>query len=101
MKVKCSYESCFKHFSSTEAMIAHKKKDPDHSYCDRCDVDCEDDMHFFIHQLGSPAHSKCCLSVFWHYPHLSIDCCPVCGSEYKSVAARDIHLEQVSIERLS
>ncbi|KEF52900.1 uncharacterized protein A1O9_10806 [Exophiala aquamarina CBS 119918] len=78
MKVKCTYKDCFKHFSSRDAMISHKKKDPDHSYCDRCDVDCEDDMLYFIHQLGSPAHN----------------CCPVCGTEYNSVAARDIHVEQ-------
>lgn len=39
-------------------MITHKKKDPTHSYCARCDVDCADDMLLFIHQLGSSAHSK-------------------------------------------
>jgi hypothetical protein len=66
MKVKCTYENCFKHFSSTDAMIAHKKKDPNHSYCERCDVDCEDDMLYFIHQLGSSAHSKLSPIVFRH-----------------------------------
>lgn len=58
MKIKCTYPDCFKHFVSKEAMITHKKKDTDHSYCARCDVDCEDDMLYFIHQLGSPAHSE-------------------------------------------
>ncbi|KIW60663.1 hypothetical protein PV05_00864 [Exophiala xenobiotica] len=58
MKVKCTYEDCFKHFSTQRAMITHKEKDPDHSYCKLCDVDCEDDMHLFIHQLGTPAHSR-------------------------------------------
>lgn len=58
MKVKCTYQDCFKHFNSKDAMIAHKTKDPAHSYCKSCDVDCEDDMHLFIHQLGTLAHSE-------------------------------------------
>ncbi|KAK5049068.1 hypothetical protein LTR84_005491 [Exophiala bonariae] len=79
MKIKCTYANCFKHFDTKKAMIAHKKRDPDHSYCERCDVDCDDDMLYFIHQLGSQAHN----------------CCPVCGTEFHSVAARDIHVEQM------
>ncbi|KAL2444116.1 hypothetical protein ABEF95_015042 [Exophiala dermatitidis] len=78
MKIKCTYADCFRHFSSREAMITHKIKDPDHSYCEKCDVDCEDDMLLFIHQLGSAAHI----------------CCPVCALEFKTAAGRDRHLEQ-------
>lgn len=58
MTIKCTYEKCFRHFNSKQSMIEHKTKDPAHSYCKRCDVDCEDDMHLFIHQLGSSDHSK-------------------------------------------
>ncbi|EXJ84839.1 hypothetical protein A1O3_05513 [Capronia epimyces CBS 606.96] len=78
MKIKCTYENCFKHFSSKEAMISHKRKDPNHSYCALCDVDCDDDMLLFIHQLGSSAHI----------------CCPVCAQEFKSTGGRDRHVEQ-------
>ncbi|KAI1623418.1 hypothetical protein EDD37DRAFT_694797 [Exophiala viscosa] len=78
MKIKCTYKDCFKHFNSQDAMIAHKTKDPVHSYCKLCDVDCEDDMHLFIHQLGTPAHI----------------CCPVCAQEFKSTSGRDRHVEQ-------
>ncbi|EXJ94427.1 hypothetical protein A1O1_02822 [Capronia coronata CBS 617.96] len=78
MKIKCTYEDCFRHFSSREAMIAHKTKDPNHSYCALCDVDCGDDMLLFIHQLGTSAHI----------------CCPVCAQEFKSAGGRDRHVEQ-------
>ncbi|KIY01656.1 uncharacterized protein Z520_01792 [Fonsecaea multimorphosa CBS 102226] len=77
MKIKCTYEDCFKHFDTHQAMILHKVKDPEHSYCKLCDVDCADDMFLFIHQLGSPAHI----------------CCPICGSEFKSPIARDSHMD--------
>ncbi|OAP65758.1 hypothetical protein AYL99_01730 [Fonsecaea erecta] len=77
MKIKCTYEECPKRFDTHQAMIRHKERDPNHSYCKRCDIDCQDDMFLFIHQLGSPAHI----------------CCPICGCEFKSSAARDNHME--------
>ncbi|OAL40342.1 hypothetical protein AYO20_00078 [Fonsecaea nubica] len=77
MKIKCTFEDCFKHFDSRQAMLRHKEKDPRHSYCKLCDVDCANDMFLFIHQLGSPAHI----------------CCPVCACEFKSTIARDAHIE--------
>jgi len=57
-KVKCTYEDCPKRFASVDSMIKHKVKDPDHDYCKRCDVDCEDDMAYLIHQIQSPKHSE-------------------------------------------
>ncbi|KIW21113.1 hypothetical protein PV08_01693 [Exophiala spinifera] len=78
MKIKCTYEDCFRHFDSHAAMITHKVKDIKHSYCKVCDLDFQDDMHLFIHQLGTPAHI----------------CCPVCALEFKSIAGRDRHVEQ-------
>ena len=58
MAIKCTYKDCPEEFSTWKEMISHKKRDVDHSYCDLCDVDCEDDLIFFIHQLGSPLHSE-------------------------------------------
>jgi hypothetical protein len=57
-KVKCTYEDCHRHFADEKAMIRHKMSDPNHSYCKLCNVDCEDDMYLFIHQLASPQHSE-------------------------------------------
>jgi hypothetical protein len=39
-------------------MKAHKKKEPSHEYCHRCDVDCEDDSDLLIHMIESGRHSK-------------------------------------------
>ncbi|EXJ55499.1 hypothetical protein A1O7_08426 [Cladophialophora yegresii CBS 114405] len=75
-KIKCTYEDCFRHFDDQQSMIRHKVKDPAHSYCKICDVDCADDMYFFIHQLASPNHI----------------CCPICALEFKSTSARDTHV---------
>jgi len=58
MSVKCTYESCFKRFSSEEAMIKHKIKAPEHDYCAKCKVDCQDDLDYLIHQIQSPKHSQ-------------------------------------------
>lgn len=80
-KIKCTYEDCFKHFKTELAMKKHKEKDPDHFYCKRCNVDCEDDTEFLIHQIISPKHLAC----------------PTCGAEFDGNAARDLHVEVVSL----
>ena len=57
-KIKCSYEDCYRTFKSQELMIQHKIKEPAHEYCKRCDVDCEDDMEYLIHQMNNSKHSE-------------------------------------------
>ncbi|KAJ9639164.1 hypothetical protein H2204_004073 [Knufia peltigerae] len=84
MKIKCTYEDCFRHFESQSSMITHKIKDIKHCYCKLCDLDFPDDMHLFIHQLGTPAHI----------------CCPVCALEFKSIAGRDRHVEQSLMQHI-
>lgn len=39
-------------------MMMHKKKEPNHEYCHKCDVDCEDDSDLLIHMIESGKHSK-------------------------------------------
>ena len=39
-------------------MMMHKKKEPSHEYCHKCDVDCEDDSDLLIHMIESGKHSK-------------------------------------------
>ena len=79
-KIKCTYEDCFKRFTSDQAMRKHKIKDTDHFYCKRCDVDCEDDMSYLIHQIVSAKHIAC----------------PECGAEFEGSSARDLHVDAVS-----
>jgi hypothetical protein len=85
-KIKCSYEDCFRHFKSEEAMRKHKEKDPDHFYCKRCDFDAEDDVSYLIHQIEG-SNGK----------HI---CCPVCGEEFEGTSGRDLHVQVVSTSLL-
>lgn len=57
-RVKCTYQGCFRYFSSEGDMKIHKKKEPSHEYCHKCDVDCEDDSELLIHMIESGKHSK-------------------------------------------
>lgn len=113
MKIKCSYESCYQHFDSHDAMIKHKKKDPEHAYCRKCDIDCSDDMQLMIHQIESPKHSKLLGRIYFCQSLTTYSvCCPVCGMEvrllphhgidyrlillqFKSAGGRDRHVEVV------
>lgn len=56
-RVRCTYESCYRHFENEVQMRKHKAKDKSHDfYCKKCDEDCEDDTEYLIHQLTSPRH---------------------------------------------
>lgn len=79
-KFRCTYDDSYRTFKTKESMIKHKIKDPDHFYCKRCDVDCEDDMSFLIHQIESSKHMAC----------------PKCGEEFEGSAARDLPAETMS-----
>lgn len=77
-------------------MKSHKKKDPGHEYCQRCDVDCADDSDLLIHMIESGRHSG------W-LPHISFCSakrpsvvCPMCGTEFKSNAGLEAHIPQAS-----
>ncbi|RMD43558.1 hypothetical protein DV735_g1573, partial [Chaetothyriales sp. CBS 134920] len=76
-RVKCTYEGCNFYFATEKEMIRHKKNDPDHFYCQKCDEDCENDTEYMIHQILSPRHTVC----------------PSCGMEFKSASGRDRHVE--------
>lgn len=38
---ECTYPKCIMRFATLKEMKLHKKEDPNHYYCKRCDVDCE------------------------------------------------------------
>lgn len=58
LRLKCTYQDCFRYFSSEKDMKTHKRKEPSHEYCHKCDVDCEDDSDLLIHMIESGKHSK-------------------------------------------
>ena len=93
-------------------MIKHKKKDPMHAYCSKCNVDCENDMNFMIHQIESSKHSRLTARARNELLTMLLVCCPVCGMEvsptcplatyhhltvakFKSTGGRDRHVEIV------
>lgn len=39
---ECTYGECIKRFATLKEMKYHKINDPDHYYCKKCDLDCED-----------------------------------------------------------
>lgn len=39
---ECTYPNCIRRFATLKEMKYHKVDDPDHYYCKKCDVDCED-----------------------------------------------------------
>jgi hypothetical protein len=57
-KIKCTYKECFSYFETRESMIKHKKKDPEHAYCAKCDLDFEDDIEMMEHEIRSNKHSN-------------------------------------------
>ncbi|KAF7506225.1 hypothetical protein GJ744_012117 [Endocarpon pusillum] len=77
-RLKCTYKDCFRYFSNEKDMIMHKKKEPSHEYCHKCDVDCEDDSDLLIHMIESGKHIVC----------------PMCGVEFKSNAGLESHIPQ-------
>jgi hypothetical protein len=45
-------------------MKAHKRREPSHEYCHKCNVDCEDDLDLLIHMIESGRHSKAIIPLF-------------------------------------
>ncbi|KAL4889522.1 hypothetical protein BDV59DRAFT_210311 [Aspergillus ambiguus] len=60
-------------------MKLHKRDDPDHEYCARCDEDFADDEHLLVHKIKSDRHVVC----------------PICGLEFRSEGGRDGHIRQL------
>jgi hypothetical protein len=63
-RTKCTYEDCYRYFANEKDMKAHKKREPSHEYCSRCDVDCEDDSELLIHMIESGRHGKTFFDLF-------------------------------------
>lgn len=86
-------------FSNEKDMKTHKKKEPSHEYCHRCDVDCEDDAELLIHMIESDRHRKSATAA--SLPDTMANCeplivvCPICGIEFKSNGGLESHISQV------
>ena len=94
MAINCTYDDCPKTFKTGDAMVKHKVKDPVHSYCKKCDVDCKDDLEYLIHQIESSNHGELALESNLLISRLPV-ACPICGREFQSKSGRDSHVELV------
>ena len=96
-RVKCTYVDCVRSFATFKEMKLHKQTEPEHNYCKKCDVDCDDWEHLTQHKVDSmapfldgkmkgsddkPAHIVC----------------EFCGEDFKSLGGRKKHREQVRSE---
>lgn len=61
-------------------MKKHKKSDPEHEYCVRCDENFEYEERHLMHKIATEKHIVC----------------PICGLDFRSEGGRDGHIRQVS-----
>lgn len=98
LPIECTYDWCQHRFASVKEMKRHKRYDPEHFYCRRCDVDCEDWDDLTRHKVDNMApyveHKK--KATEDDMPAHIV--CEFCGEDFRSFGGRKIHREQVSAE---
>lgn len=95
LNVQCTYPECSKWFATEKEMKRHKKDDPDHYYCKRCNLDCLDWDDLVAHKVEKMAP--------WLEGKMTPDSgesplhivCEFCGEDFKSFGGRKAHREQV------
>lgn len=81
-RFKCTYKDCMASFDSEKAMRRHKRDDPDHDFCEKCNEDFDSYDDLAQHKAFRPdVHHKACR---------------VCGQEFKSTSGLCRHIELVS-----
>lgn len=114
LNVQCTYPRCSKWFETENDMKYHKKSDPEHFYCKKCNVDCEDWDDLTQHKVkamepwldGRMKHRKDeDEPKYWKDeddPKHSEEkdgpmhiVCEFCGMDFKSFGGRKAHRKQV------
>lgn len=93
--VPCNIEGCFQSFDDEKAMKRHKRDDPTHFYCKKCDVDCKDWESLVEHKVEGMAPWVECRAdrrPEGNPPHIV---CEFCGEDFKSMGGRLQHREHV------
>ena len=83
MPYPCSYKECTCGFDTRKKLRRHKKEE--HDWCDRCDMDFEDDLALINHRIESTLEDQ--------GKHIA---CLDCGDEFVSEAGRNRHMKIVS-----
>nr|POF14090.1 hypothetical protein CFP56_03114 [Quercus suber] len=106
--VKCTYPQCHQHFATEKDMKKHKQDNPEHSYCRKCNMDCEDWEALLQHKID--AMSPWLEGKMMQYardtaaaeddknnlPAPKHIVCEFCGADFKSFGGRKRHRAQVS-----
>ena len=94
--IKCTYPACQKRFDSEKEMKYHKRDDPEHDYCKKCNVDCDDWEGYLQHKIDAmtPWLDKRTQPTEGVQPMHIV--CEFCGADFKSWGARKTHRERVS-----
>ena len=95
-RIRCTYSTCMKHFDTEKEMKRHKDHDPEHFYCKKCDVDCEDDIELKLHKVAAMApwvEGRMKGNKEESPKHIV---CEFCGRDFQSFGGRKLHREQVS-----
>lgn len=64
-------------------MKNHKRNDPEHDYCNKCDLDCDSWDDYIEHKANAN-------------PKVHITCLH-CGQDFKSIPGRNRHIAQVCV----
>lgn len=74
--IPCSIKGCSEYFTSESSRKQHWADEPDHEYCVKCDVLCEDFETILHHLTTSENHIVC----------------PVCARQFGSEAGKEKHI---------
>ena len=91
LKFKCTYDECTKRFETEKEMKRHKANEPEHAYCKKCNVDCDDWEHLVQHKVDAMqpwVQGKLKRNKGTSPVHI---CCEFCGEDFKSFGGRKIH----------
>nr|POE85066.1 hypothetical protein CFP56_68635 [Quercus suber] len=106
LPVKCTYPECLHHFATQKEMKRHKTKDPEHDYCKKCNVDCDDWESFVQHKIDamSPWLEGEMIPYARDYCNPDDDenelpvpkhiVCEFCGADFKTFGGRKAHRAQ-------
>ncbi|SMY21597.1 unnamed protein product [Zymoseptoria tritici ST99CH_1A5] len=90
--IACTVEWCQHRFDTWEDMHYHKKREPDHFYCSKCRLDCEDWDSQLAHKVDNMApYLEGRKKVDDDLKHIT---CEFCGEDFKSFGGRKRHRTQ-------
>ncbi|KAK4505387.1 hypothetical protein PRZ48_003350 [Zasmidium cellare] len=93
-QIKCNNADCEQLFETEKKMRQHKRDDPSHFYCYKCDVDCEDWEDLTRHKVDmmAPYLERRIKATDDDKPKHIV--CEFCGEDFKSFGGRKLHRQQ-------